>query len=226
MALVGGDIVLGELSEEQQETGSFDGKLIKDKPDPSKLWPSSDIPFGFHEGFPENLKKEVLEAVNYFNNETVINFIAADTDIDEDAIVFSLRDGAPCSSYLGRVGGLQPIYLNSTCKSQDVLHEIMHALGFVHEQQREDREDLIEVLWDNIEEAFQYNFAILPDAFVHQYQGSVFRMSLTSVMMYHDEAFAKDGKKSMRVLRDGKIAPISKGLDGIDKKRLELLYGS
>ncbi len=223
LALVGGDIVLGELTEDQ--SGKFKNRLLKDKPAESRLWESSEIPYGFSEGFPEDLKKKVLGAVKYFNEETVMNFVPVDVDNDEDVIVFNFREGAPCSSYLGRIGGLQPVYLRSSCGEQDVMHELMHALGFVHEQQREERDHYMEVLWSNIDEAFQYNFSILPDSLVHQYEGSVFNVSLKSVMMYHDEAFAKAGKKSLKSKVKDKILPINKGLADIDKERLEILYG-
>jgi hypothetical protein len=226
LALVGGDVILGELSEEQKEK-DFSGKLLKQKPEPSKLWPSAQVPVGFAVGFPEHLKKEVNLALEYFNKETVMEFVAADPEIDQDIIVFQLRENAPCSSYLGRTGGQQPIYLNSkNCKAQDVLHELMHALAFVHEQQREERDYSLKILWDNIKEEYSYNFAILPDSMVHPYQGSVFNIDFTSVMMYPDVAFAKGNTKSMKSLSRAKIAPTNKGLSDIDKKRLEFLYGS
>lgn len=223
LALVGGDIILGEVTEEQD--GKFKSRLLKDKPAESKLWESSEIPYGFSEGFPEGLKVKVMEAVRYFNEETVMTFVPVDVDNDEDVIVFKFREGAPCSSYLGRVGGMQPVYLRSSCGKQDVMHELMHALGFVHEQQREERDRHIQVLWANIEESFQYNFAILPDSLVHQYDGSVFNVSLKSVMMYHDEAFAKPGMKSLKSNLKAKIDPVNNGLADVDKERLELLYG-
>lgn len=225
LALIGGDIVLGELSEEQKKNAKFGSRLLKDKPKESMLWPSAEIPFGFSEGFPDSLRVKVLSAVKYFNDETAMEFIPVDTERDEDAVVFQVREGAPCASYLGRIGGMQPVYMNQACSEQDVIHELMHALGFVHEQQREGRDGYIKVLWPNIEADYQYNFSILPDSLVHQYQGSVFNMSLKSVMMYHDEAFSKNGKKSMKSLTGAKIAPINKGLADIDKERLELLYG-
>ncbi len=189
------------------------------------MWGSSEIPFGFSEGLPEHLKKEVLSAVGYFNTETVMRFVEADVEIDEDIIVFKYRSKAPCSSYLGRVGGYQPIYLNNNCKAQDVLHEIMHALGFVHEQQREERDEFLTILWENIQKGFEYNFSILPDSLVHQYSGAVFRLSFDSVMMYPATAFAQSGKESMKTLDGSKISPKNNGLADIDKERLKLLYG-
>ncbi len=222
IALVGGDIVLGEFKGEL----GLKNRLLKDKPLESKLWKSFEIPFGFSENFPQDLKIKALEAIKYFNQETIMEFVPINIELDKDAIVFKFREDVPCSSYLGRVGGFQPVYLRSSCSTQDVIHELMHALGFVHEQQREDRNRYLKVLWENIDKNFQHNFAILPDTLVHQYEGSVFNISFNSIMMYDDKAFAKPGLKSLESLIKDKISPINNGLSDIDKERLKLLYGA
>ena len=39
-----------------------------------------------------------------------------------------------------------------------VMHEIMHAAGFWHEQSRMDRDNHIEIHWDNIQASAKNNF--------------------------------------------------------------------
>ena len=63
-----------------------------------------------------------------------------------------------CSSYVGRIGGRQPVYTRLCVKLGPVIHEIGHALGFWHEQARPDRDQYIEILWQNIIPGKEYNF--------------------------------------------------------------------
>lgn len=57
-----------------------------------------------------------------------------------------------CWSYLGQVGGSQTLSLQSPgCMWSGVAaHEFMHALGFVHEQSRSDRDHYVTIVWKNI----------------------------------------------------------------------------
>ena len=56
-----------------------------------------------------------------------------------------------CHSYVGRITGAQPLYLDIPCQRVGVAtHEIFHALGFHHEHQRGDRDKYIRIEWDNI----------------------------------------------------------------------------
>lgn len=57
-----------------------------------------------------------------------------------------------CWSYLGVRGGRQTLSLQSpNCLQVGVIsHEFMHALGFVHEQARFDRDNYVTIMWPNI----------------------------------------------------------------------------
>uniref|UniRef100_A0A3B4AUC7 Metalloendopeptidase n=1 Tax=Periophthalmus magnuspinnatus TaxID=409849 RepID=A0A3B4AUC7_9GOBI len=58
-----------------------------------------------------------------------------------------------CRSFVGRRGGAQTLELSfPNCFTIGIIqHELLHALGFHHEQSRSDRDRYITVNWDNID---------------------------------------------------------------------------
>ena len=65
--------------------------------------------------------------------------------------------------------GPQTVSLSEGCIHQStILHEVMHALGFWHEQSRPDRDQYLEIFWENIKEGgfyFEQYLAILRTPF-------------------------------------------------------------
>ena len=60
---------------------------------------------------------------------------------------------------MGRQGGGQPVSLGDGCLSKGyIMHELMHAVGFFHEQSRWDRNEYVSINWENIRAGMQYNF--------------------------------------------------------------------
>ena len=52
---------------------------------------------------------------------------------------------------VGAIGGEQVLNLGDGCQYVGlVIHEFGHAIGYYHEHNRPDRDDTLEILWDNI----------------------------------------------------------------------------
>lgn len=52
---------------------------------------------------------------------------------------------------IGRRGGKQEVSLGKGCEAKGkATHELMHALGFLHEQSRKDRDRHVTILTQNI----------------------------------------------------------------------------
>ena len=72
-----------------------------------------------------------------------------------------------CYSPVGRQyasPGAQELSIGIGCNSKGIImHEMLHALGFWHEQSRSDRDDYLEVLWENIMKGMQAKSFTLQD---------------------------------------------------------------
>lgn len=217
-AIAQGDILLGKVPEEKK--GLKNGIS---QPKKTLLWPSNVIPYTIT-GDIQNTQP-ILDAIDYFNDNTSVRFVPAEEG-DPDFLVFVGTEDH-CASHLGRTGGPQPILLSPKCGKTEVMHELMHALGFVHEHSRKDRDRYIDILWDNIQEPFLFQFNKMPDQLVHSYSGSVFEFDPESIMLYPENAFAKSqGQKTMVSKGRIQINPSKNALSRVDKERLYYLYGN
>jgi len=85
-------------------------------------------------------------------NKTCVQF--QHRDRNETAYIFIARGtpGSGCYSFLGRLGTVQQLNLEAPgCITRGIaMHEMLHSIGFYHEQSREDRDDYVTVNWDNI----------------------------------------------------------------------------
>ncbi|XP_037795098.1 zinc metalloproteinase nas-8-like [Penaeus monodon] len=108
-----------------------------------------------------------------------------------------LRDLLPdlvplCYSHIGRVGGPQPLSLGFFCvrwwDQGTIYHELLHSLGFFHEHNRPDRDNYVEILWDNISSGQDKNFRKRSYSTVELID---LPYDFDSVMHYNPYAFSK-----------------------------------
>ena len=118
-----------------------------------------------------------------------------------DYITFTSHRDDGCSSHIGRYGGQQFVRIGPGCNYQYIiLHELCHALGMWHEQSRPDRDEYVEVIWENIESGKGHNF-LKRNKFGIDSQGSGYDYS--SIMHYRlNEFSARFGANTLRVIND------------------------
>jgi hypothetical protein len=211
-AIAYGDLVLGKPEP------SFSGnKGYYDAPNPQP-WERPEIPYAIHPDLPD--PQRVEKALDYLRTHSPVSFVPYQGQ--KDAILFE-PGTEHCYSGLGRMGGLQPIRLSPECQPQQIMHEVMHALGFVHEQSRPDRDQYVEVLWPNIEEKYRLQFEIVPSTFLEALRDSPF--DFHSIMLYPANAFAlHPDLMTLRALGTESIAPVQEGLSESDLHRLSRLF--
>ena len=88
----------------------------------------------------------------------VFDLIAARRNVFQFLIMFLIRCFSPVGrQYLKK--GMQELSIGKGCNSKGIiLHELMHALGFWHEQSRSDRQSYLEVLWEASQEQSSFVF--------------------------------------------------------------------
>lgn len=130
----------------------------------------------------------ILQAMDEIAAVSAVRFVPRTDERDH----VNFRSGDGCSSWIGRRGYQQHVNLAYEGPTQPdlrcaktfiVVHEILHALGFLHEHTRDDRNENIDVLWSNIRMSMWSQYWRNPFAFDHGIY------DFDSVMHYSDSAF-------------------------------------
>lgn len=98
--------------------------------------------------------------------------------------------------YVGRLGGGQVVNLQSPDCLRTIgtpMHELLHAVGFMHEQNREERDTFVNIRFNNVESGREKNFEKTKVAS----SGFGVAYDFGSVMHYSHVAFSKNGKFSL-----------------------------
>uniref|UniRef100_A0A8C7FCY2 Metalloendopeptidase n=1 Tax=Oncorhynchus kisutch TaxID=8019 RepID=A0A8C7FCY2_ONCKI len=163
----------------------------------------------------------ILRGLDSFAETTCIRFFQRQNERD----YLSIESRSGCYSYVGRQGNAQTVSLarQGCLYHSTVQHELLHALGFNHEQTRSDRDNHIHVYWENIIDDMKYNF----DKIATLNQGTPY--DYNSVMQYERTAmyaFSKNNRPTMEPIPDNNVSfgeATQMSMNDID--RLNRLYG-
>ena len=188
-----------------------------------RVWPTGIIPYVLHDDLTAIEKTRVLEAAQHWNDNTAISLIPlndAPENLQQDYLMFT--PGKGCASWVGRQGGEQDVWVGADCSTGSMIHEIGHAVGFVHEHTRPDRDQYITIAWDNIALEKQHNFDV-PDHAVKT-RGAY---DYNSIMHYGEMFFSTNGSPTIVAANDeainmGQRVSLSEG----DITAVQALYGS
>lgn len=211
-----------------RDAGDVDGEqMIRRKRnaarDRKRLWVKRVVPYQYASDFPDSYKPTVQEAITEYENRTCLKFVQRTS---EDLFVLFVHKSG-CWSPVGRqywmTGVGQQLSLGNGCNHKGtILHEIMHALGFWHEQSRPDRNLYVEVLWENIEQNHEHNFNKYSH---HDIDRLKIPYDLDSIMHYGRKSFSKNGKDTIRsILNHDRPLGQRDGLTDFDVHEVNALY--
>lgn len=162
----------------------------------------------------------IRQAMDAIERETCIRFRTRKFEKD----FVNIFSGRYCKSNLGRTGGAQELSLNwSKClKKGIVIHELLHALGYIHMHNRPNRDKYVKILWKNIDPNFVSQFDKVSPQF--NYLGTSY--DFQSVMHYGSKAASKNGKLTIVPKNEVSVEDIGQRgrLSDGDVKRLNKKY--
>lgn len=146
------------------------------------LWTDGIVPFQFDNQVTEENKDRMYQAMCSIEDICGVRFKAWQGQANYIYIINS-EEPYNYSEKVGMAGGKQDVAIISWNSHYIIVHELMHALGAWHEQQRSDRDAYIEILEDNIEEGAESQFSIKEGQWIGVYD-------FDSVMHYSACAFS------------------------------------
>ena len=131
-----------------------------------------------------------------------------------------------CSSFVGRIPQFyqpQGVSLGRGCVFDSVvIHELGHAVGFYHEHTRPDRDDFVDVIYDNIRDGAESQFFKFQPG---QTNTLGLGYDLQSIMHYRRNTFSKDGSDTIQA-KDPSVTSFgnSRQLSSLDIAKANALY--
>ncbi|KAI5632352.1 astacin (Peptidase family m12A) domain-containing protein [Phthorimaea operculella] len=117
--------------------------------------------------------------------------------------------------------GVQMVVFGYDCMSTgEIVHEVMHILGFAHEHNRPDRDGYVSIMWDNIKPGYKKYFEM-------RSQDVLLRLpyDYASVLHYPPRAFSKNGQITVSAKAGVKIGQ-REGLSQTDVEKVALIFGN
>ncbi|ETN67544.1 metalloproteinase [Anopheles darlingi] len=185
-----------------EELGTYlEGDMLIDRPagrnglaSTATRWPNGVVPFVIGGNFDAKGMQLIEEAINEYHAKTCIRFVPRMAETDYVSFESS---SSGCWSSVGRIGGKQAVNLQipgCTTLVGTIIHEMMHALGFLHEQNREDRDSWVTIRTQNIKPGTANNF----DKAKHGTTNSFgVEYDYGSIMHYSANAFSSNGQPTI-----------------------------
>lgn len=184
---------------------------------PLYYWPARTVPYTFGSTVTSANRNTAIQAMNTISSCTGVKFVAANSSHPN---MIKICNSSYNRADYGMQGGIQEVEIYNYDKGI-IMHEILHALGFYHEQSRSDRDSYVNILWDNILAGKEHNF--------YKYNASLNTGALDygSIMMYGPTYFSKNPSTLFTIVRKDGL-PYSEQRDSLstsDINGIKRIYG-
>ncbi|XP_023943796.2 hatching enzyme 1.2-like [Bicyclus anynana] len=185
-------------------------------------WQNGIIPYVIDTTYTQAQRDIIMRAIADYHRLTCLRFVPHSGQTD---YILIKNTNTGCWSSVGRIGGRQEVNLQAPgCvnKKGTILHELLHAIGFLHEQSRPERDNFVTIQYGNIKTGAENNFKKEDAMRTHDY-GVTY--DYNSVLHYSEFAFSKNKQKTivpkMNDMKLGQRDGLSRG----DVKKVNNMYG-
>ncbi|XP_060600150.1 zinc metalloproteinase nas-13-like [Ruditapes philippinarum] len=193
--------------------------------DRRRRWANGIVPYEIQSSYPETVKNIFHQAMNEIETRTKVNgktCIHFKPHAGEKGFV-KFVTGTGCHTPVGYIGRQSSVTIGHGCERKGtVMHELLHALGFWHEQSRTDRDNYVTIDFSNIQKGHEGNFNKYPVGYIDML-GQPYDYG--SIMHYSAYAFAIDrSRKTITPKQSGVTIGQRVRLSDTDVKEIQLLY--
>lgn len=216
------DLLEGDIKTDLDSKNATDEEKINDAVRSRQYtWRTKIIPYEISQelvssGYMANIRAAVAE----FNKYTCIKWKPR----GKEKYWVRFIKGKGCWSPVGyRRKSPQLISLGVGCNQKGIIcHEMMHTLGFYHEQGRPDRDKYVAIYWENIQPGKEHNFKKQSEKDLDPLNAPY---DTGSIMHYGRYTFNKNGRPTIEVIGNPyKVIGQRFGFSKTDIEQLNALY--
>lgn len=183
------------------------------------IWPNNTISYYFDSNFGNVSTAKI--AIHHWELFTTIDFVESTNQADSDLIIY---EGSGCNATVGYRDGKHEnaVSIGDVCDVDDAIHEFGHVVGLYHEHNRNDRDDYVQVFYDNIFPSSHSQFEKNEDAGFDSLEFTPF--DFESVMLYSSDIFSIEGINNSMLKLNGQSFDRGEVLSKYDIIGVESIY--
>ncbi|XP_053305219.1 astacin-like metalloendopeptidase [Spea bombifrons] len=190
---------------------------------PCCRWPKSSdgavyVAYKLSPSYVERERAMINAALEELMTLTCVRFVKQKQESD----YVSIEPGSGCWSVIGKTRGSQVVSLSRAgCMWHGIIqHEVLHSLGFIHEHNRSDRDDYVDIIYKYIRADERDNFNKMPT------NNLGLQYDYSSVMHYGRYAFSNTSDQATIIPKPNPAVEIGQryGVSNLDVAKLNRLY--
>lgn len=154
-------------------------------------WPNNTIVYVISD-LSSQVRSELQKSFDEWSSKTNIQFKERTNESNYVTISSSGSNSNSGVATLGMYGSRGYIRLGLQATAVVIIHEIGHTLGYIHEQNRSDRDDYLSINFDNIQDNAKDQFYKSSSA-----TSLTGQLDVNSIMMYGSYTFSKNGRPTI-----------------------------